>query len=200
MPELPEVEAVRRTLDPFFTRARIVDVEVRRPDLRAPFPRRFRARLTGQTVVSLERRAKYLLATLSSGDVLLVHLGMSGSFAVEAPGHGARETDAGASTAHDHVVFHLSSGAIVTFNDPAHQTDRISVVLEGIGPLNLSDELGPRGVDITGAGTITTGAGALKDGDRIVAAGGERPGRGSTASGRAGRGEGRGSQPEGSSR
>jgi formamidopyrimidine-DNA glycosylase len=116
VPELPEVEAVRRTLDPLLARARLVDVDVRRPDLRVPFPRRFRARLTDQTVVSLVRRAKYLLATLSSRDTLVVHLGMSGSFRIDAPG---LEHDQSAEPdRHDHVVFHLSSGATITFNDP----------------------------------------------------------------------------------
>ena len=116
MPELPEVEAVRRHLAPFLTQASIADVDVRRPDLRVPFPRRFRARLVGQTVLSLSRRAKYLLAALSSRDTLIVHLGMSGSFRVDAPGHAAgvvADRDR-----HDHVVFHLSSGAAITFNDP----------------------------------------------------------------------------------
>ena len=116
MPELPEVEAVRRELEPFLTRARIVDVDLRRPDLRIPFPRRFRSRLRGQTVVALERRAKYLIATLASGEALLIHLGMSGSFSIDPPtpaGRSSRGRDA-----HDHVVIRLSSGATVVFNDP----------------------------------------------------------------------------------
>ena len=83
LPELPEVETVRRSLDPFLTQARIAAVELRRPDLRVAFPRRFRARLTGQTVAALSRRAKYLLAQLSSHETLLVHLGMSGSFRID---------------------------------------------------------------------------------------------------------------------
>lgn len=116
MPELPEVEAVRRRLAPLLTRTRIADVDVRRPDLRVPFPRRFRARLVGQTVLSLTRRAKYLLAALSSRDTLIVHLGMSGSFRVDAPGRVA--SAAVDRDRHDHVVFHLSSGAAITFNDP----------------------------------------------------------------------------------
>ena len=116
MPELPEVEAVRRRLAPFLTRTRIADVDVRRPDLRAPFPRRFRARLAGQTVLSLTRRAKYLLAALSSRDTLIVHLGMSGSFRIDRRGGGTRA--AGGRDRHDHVVFHLSSGAAISFNDP----------------------------------------------------------------------------------
>ncbi len=116
MPELPEVEAVRRSLAPFLAGTRIADVDVRRPDLRAPFPRRFRARLTDQIVISLTRRAKYLLAELSSNETLIVHLGMSGSFRIDAP-NDAVDT-AGAVDRHDHVVFRLSSGALITFNDP----------------------------------------------------------------------------------
>ena len=91
-------------------RARFDEVVVRRPDLRGPFPRRFRARLLGETVLALTRRAKYLLAELSSGETLVMHLGMSGWFTVSRtpvePGK------------HDHVIFTMSSGAIITFNDP----------------------------------------------------------------------------------
>ena len=116
MPELPEVEAVRRRLAPFLTQARIANVAVRRPDLRVPFPRRFRARLMNQTVTALTRRAKYLLAALSSHDTLIVHLGMSGSFRVDPPGRPGNAVDQ--SDRHDHVVIYLSSGAVITFNDP----------------------------------------------------------------------------------
>jgi formamidopyrimidine-DNA glycosylase len=122
VPELPEVETVRRGLAAVMEGARILRVEKRRPDLRVPFPPDFVARLTGQTITGLGRRAKYLTADLGSGDVLLMHLGMSGSFRVSHDGekatpgkfHHARP----AAPAHDHVVFHLSSGATVTFNDP----------------------------------------------------------------------------------
>src|SRR6476469_3754164 len=82
MPELPEVETVRRGLQPVMEAAKIVKAEVRRKDLRFPFQKDFVARLTGQTVTGLGRRAKYLMADLASGDVLLMHLGMSGSFRV----------------------------------------------------------------------------------------------------------------------
>src|SRR5712692_5034420 len=82
VPDLPEVETVRRGLDPVMEGARIIRVEARRPDLRQPLPRDFAKRLEGQTVTGIGRRAKYLLADLSSGDVLLMHLGMSGSFRV----------------------------------------------------------------------------------------------------------------------
>ena len=82
MPELPEVETVRRGLQPVMEGARIVRAEARRKDLRFPFQGDFVARLQGQTVTGLGRRAKYLLADLGSGDVLLMHLGMSGSFRI----------------------------------------------------------------------------------------------------------------------
>jgi formamidopyrimidine-DNA glycosylase len=122
MPELPEVETVRRGLQPVMEGSKIVKAEVRRKDLRFPFQKDFVARLAGQTVTGLGRRAKYLMADLASGDVLLMHLGMSGSFRVikddeqNAPGqfHHPRGKD----SAHDHVVFQMSSGATIVFNDP----------------------------------------------------------------------------------
>jgi formamidopyrimidine-DNA glycosylase len=122
MPELPEVETVRRGLQPAMEGAKIVRVETRRGDLRFPFQPDFSARLDGQSVVSLSRRAKYLQADLGSGDVLLMHLGMSGSFrvvsdnAATTPGvfHHPRSDD----RTHDHVLFHMSNGASVVFNDP----------------------------------------------------------------------------------
>jgi formamidopyrimidine-DNA glycosylase len=122
MPELPEVETVRRGLAPAMEGARFAKVEVRRPDLRWPLPRKFAQRLHGQTVTGLGRRAKYLLADLSSGDVLLMHLGMSGSFHVFEKADdkklGTYHHERRRHLAHDHVVFHMSSGSIVTFNDP----------------------------------------------------------------------------------
>ena len=122
MPELPEVETVRRGLAPVMEGARFVKVVANRGDLRWPLPKDFARRLTGQTVTGLGRRAKYLLADLSSGDVLLMHLGMSGSFRVErgqgeaVPGGYYHER--GKDAAHDHVVFRMSSGATIRFNDP----------------------------------------------------------------------------------
>ncbi|CEJ15801.1 Formamidopyrimidine-DNA glycosylase [bacterium YEK0313] len=118
MPELPEVETVRRGLVPVMEGATITRAEVRRKDLRFPFPDGFQERLTGRRIESLGRRAKYLLADLDGGEVVIMHLGMSGSFrietAVQGDFHHARSRDA----AHDHVVLHLSSGATVTYNDP----------------------------------------------------------------------------------
>ncbi len=123
MPELPEVETVRRGLEPAMEGARFDKVDVRRCDLRWPLPKDFAQRLRGKTVTGLGRRAKYLLADLSSGDVLLMHLGMSGSFHVfrDADGNkalGRYHRERAGHAAHDHVMFHMSSGAIVTFNDP----------------------------------------------------------------------------------
>ena len=122
MPELPEVETVRRGLAPIFEGARIEQVRVARPDLRFPFPENFAARLEGRTTLAMGRRAKYLVADLDDGTVLLMHLGMSGSFRIELPEaettpgdfHHAR----GKNAAHDHVVFTFSSRARVIYNDP----------------------------------------------------------------------------------
>src|SRR3954471_13328161 len=113
MPELPEVETVRRGLQPAMEGSKILKAEARRKDLRFPFQKDFIARLEGQTVTGLGRRAKYLMADLTSGDVLLMHLGMSGSFRVLHNGgyntgnntlgqfHLPRSED----RTHDHVVF-----------------------------------------------------------------------------------------------
>jgi formamidopyrimidine-DNA glycosylase len=122
MPELPEVETVRRGLAPVMEGRVIEQVEARRPDLRFPFPERFAERLKGRTVASLGRRAKYLIADLDDGETLVMHLGMSGSFRIElgedeaAPGvfHHPRSKSA----THDHVAFRLSGGASITYNDP----------------------------------------------------------------------------------
>src|SRR5919108_4738855 len=121
MPELPEVETVRRGLAPVMEGAPLPEAEARRPDLRWPLPKDFAKRLTRLTVEGLGRRAKYLLADLSSGEVLVMHLGMSGRFrvghdgAMRAPG--GFHHPHGAENAHDHVVFRLSNGASITYND-----------------------------------------------------------------------------------
>jgi formamidopyrimidine-DNA glycosylase len=95
--------------------ARLERVILRRPDLRTRFPRRFVARLEGRTVLAVERRAKYLLVPVSSGETLIMHLGMSGSFRVAV---GSSRNDRASHDRHDHVIFELSSGATVVFNDP----------------------------------------------------------------------------------
>jgi formamidopyrimidine-DNA glycosylase len=141
MPELPEVEAVRRELAPVLEGAHVARVVLRRTNLRRPFPHDFDRRIAGATVLQLRRRAKYLLADLSSRDTLLMHLGMSGWFRIEAAEHVAQP--------HDHVVFDLSSGRSVVFNDPrrfgvmdlvpTRDVERSSHVA-GLGPEPLSDD------------------------------------------------------------
>jgi formamidopyrimidine-DNA glycosylase len=181
MPELPEVETVRRGLAPVMEGARFRKVEARRPDLRFPFPKDFAARLKDQTVTGLGRRAKYLLADLSSGDVLVMHLGMSGSFriarkgAVDAVGefHHPRNEEA----THDHVVFHMSSGATVTFNDPRRFGFMTLIprtglaedkMMRGIGPEPLGNEFNAELLAAACAGKRTSLKAALSD-QRVVA-------------------------------
>ncbi|MFK8252561.1 bifunctional DNA-formamidopyrimidine glycosylase/DNA-(apurinic or apyrimidinic site) lyase [Ancylobacter terrae] len=127
MPELPEVETVRRGLSPAMEGAVILAAEARRPDLRWPLPDRFAERLAGRRIVSLARRAKYLLADLDAtegqdAEVLVMHLGMSGSFRLERPGEslapGAFALPRSKAAAHDHVVLRLGNGFDVVYNDP----------------------------------------------------------------------------------
>ena len=123
LPELPEVETVRRGLEPVMAGKRLVRVEQRRPDLRFPFPDGFVGRTEGQAIVRLGRRAKYLVVELASGEALIMHLGMSGRFTIEVPQKGAGvpgsfHHETAPAAAHDHVVFHLEDGARVTYNDP----------------------------------------------------------------------------------
>ncbi|MEM1044807.1 MAG: bifunctional DNA-formamidopyrimidine glycosylase/DNA-(apurinic or apyrimidinic site) lyase [Pseudomonadota bacterium] len=122
MPELPEVETVVRGLRPAMEGHCIVAVTLSRPDLRFPFPDNFKTVLNGARITALSRRAKYALADLDNGWVLVMHLGMSGSFRVQdvdtetQPGqfHHERSKD----TSHDHVRFDMETGAQVIYNDP----------------------------------------------------------------------------------
>ena len=113
MPELPEVESVRRMLAPAMRGAKFRRVIINRPNLRIPFPPGFADRLRGKVAASVNRRGKYLTIELSSGETLIMHLGMSGWFHVEPIGRRYRDADP-----HDHVVFVMSSGHTVVFNDP----------------------------------------------------------------------------------
>ena len=155
MPELPEVETVRRGLQPVMEGATIEAVEQRRPDLRFPFPDGFASSLTGRRIVSVARRAKYLLFHFDADIVLIGHLGMSGSFRIEdvaassTPGifHHPRSK----AEAHDHVVFHLKTAAgsavRVVFNDPR----RFGFMLFAEGAaLDAHPLLAGLGVDPTG--------------------------------------------------
>jgi formamidopyrimidine-DNA glycosylase len=181
MPELPEVETVRRGLQPVMEGAKILAAEARRKDLRFPFQKDFVVRLTGQTVTGLGRRAKYLMADLGSGDVLLMHLGMSGSFRIQkdkdAQTPGQFHHPRGKNGAHDHVVFHMSSGAAVIFNDPrrfgymkiiARDDLDEEPLLRGLGPEPLGNEFDAAMLARSCEGKATTLKAALLD-QRVVA-------------------------------
>ncbi len=181
MPELPEVETVRRGLQPVMEGQTIARAETRRGDLRFPFQKDFVARLNGQRVTGLGRRAKYLLADLASGDVLLMHLGMSGSFRVALPEgettpgefHYARSED----RTHDHVIFHMASGAVISFNDPrrfgamkivARDEIEDEPMLRGLGPEPLGNAFDAAMLAQACAGKKTSLKAALLD-QRVVA-------------------------------
>lgn len=122
MPELPEVETVRRGLEPVMAGQVITQAEVRREGLRWPFPPRMAERLTGARVLGLRRRSKYILADLSTGETLLIHLGMSGRMLIALTGQtgvelGEFHHEMPKAEKHDHVVLEMAGGARVTFND-----------------------------------------------------------------------------------
>jgi formamidopyrimidine-DNA glycosylase len=184
MPELPEVETVRRGLEAAMHGERLTRVEVRRGDLRWPLAKDFAQRLQGKRVIGVGRRAKYLLVDLSSGDVLLMHLGMSGSFHVFLGQHKDEDKNLGRyyherskHLAHDHVVFHLASGASVTFNDPRRfgsmkLVPRIELdsepLLRGLGPEPLGNAFDAAMLTAACRGKKTSLKAALLD-QRVVA-------------------------------
>lgn len=122
MPELPEVETVRRGLQPALEGRRIVSVRLNRPDLRFPFPEGLADRLAGRRVERIDRRAKYLLIRLGDGATVLSHLGMTGRYSIEAADGAAQPGDfvhaAPADPRHDHVVLEIEGGVTVRYNDP----------------------------------------------------------------------------------
>ncbi|WP_375265500.1 bifunctional DNA-formamidopyrimidine glycosylase/DNA-(apurinic or apyrimidinic site) lyase [Planktotalea sp.] len=148
MPELPEVETVRRGLAPVMEGARIAKADVNRPNLRWPFPDKMSERLTGAKVERLRRRSKYILADLDTGESLLIHLGMSGRMLISGAQLGQFMHDHPAPEKHDHVVFHMENGARITFNDPRRfgamdlldtQTADHHKLLSSIGPEPLGN-------------------------------------------------------------
>jgi formamidopyrimidine-DNA glycosylase len=156
--------------------ARFDKVVANRGDLRWPLPRDFVKRVEGATVTGMGRRAKYLLADLSSGDVLVMHLGMSGSFRVAQGGGGtapgAYYHERSKQAAHDHVVFHMSSGAVVSFNDPRrfgsmHLVARNKLdeepLLRWLGPEPLGNEFDAAMLAAACAGKKTSLKAALLD-------------------------------------
>jgi formamidopyrimidine-DNA glycosylase len=187
MPELPEVETVVRGLRPALEGQRIVRAEIRRPDLRFPFPERFAERLEGRTVVEVVRRAKYILVRLDSGETWLAHLGMSGRFTVvpgaeAAPGRatsGQVGHNSGWALAgkHDHMIVKTETGGRLVFNDvrrfgfmdliaPGGEAD--SVHLRTLGPEPLSDAFDADYLARTLKGKRTPVKAALLD-QRVVA-------------------------------
>ena len=185
MPELPEVETIRRGLVPVLTGRRLVRAEVRRADLRVPFPENFAVRLAGRQVQVLRRRAKYLLADLDGGETLVVHMGMSGRFTVHAcgdvtkPGRFAHKMQAEGSAdgKHDHVVFHTDDGTRIVFTDhrrfglmllaKTSELDRHEL-FAGLGPEPLDNSFTPELLGSLIEGKRTPIKAALLD-QRVVA-------------------------------
>ncbi|MZR12007.1 bifunctional DNA-formamidopyrimidine glycosylase/DNA-(apurinic or apyrimidinic site) lyase [Maritimibacter sp. DP07] len=143
MPELPEVETVRRGLEPVMTGKRILNADVRREGLRWPFPERMAERLTGARVLGLRRRSKYILGDLDTGETVLLHLGMSGRVLISGAQIGEFHHAHPAPEKHDHVVLDFEGGARVTLNDP-RRFGAMDLFTTGTGELHpLIAALGP---------------------------------------------------------
>ena len=181
MPELPEVETVRRGLAPVLEGQRLSRVEARRPDLRFPFPEGFVQRLTGAEIKSLRRRAKYLLADLDRGETLVMHLGMSGRFEITQPEGTVRPGEfhyaADPNPKHAHVVFETMAGGRVTYYDPRRfgfmgliETEHLDVHpwFSAMGPEPLSEAFGVERLATMFKGRIQ-GAKTLLLDQRVVA-------------------------------
>jgi len=177
MPELPEVETVRRGLAPAWEGRRIIRVETRRADLRFPFPANFNQRLTGARLTHMGRRAKYLVGELSTGEALVMHLGMTGRFTVWDKKIGTYVHATAGDPKHDHVVFELEGGTRVTFNDPrrfgsmdlwpAGELD-VYPAFDGMGPEPLSNQFSGAALREAFRGKKTPVKSALLD-QRVVA-------------------------------
>jgi len=181
MPELPEVETVRRGLAAVMEGRPIVEVLVRRGDLRRPLPEGFAAALTGRTVNSIDRRAKYLLFHLDDGTVMIAHLGMSGRMVIEQPadtlqpGRFAQPSASGGK--HEHIVFSMGNGTQIRFSDPrrfglmdlaTEETLAAHPLLASIGPEPLDVSLDGAALAARLAGKRTPIKSAMLD-QRIVA-------------------------------
>lgn len=143
MPELPEVETVRRGLIPRMVGHRIARLIQRRKDLRVPLPRQFAAKVEGRTVQAIDRRAKYLLIRLDDGQTLIVHLGMSGRMTL----HDASSAAEHLLERHDHVVFDLDDGWQVRFNDARRFGLMLLVATEAVAKHKAFKGLGPEPLD-----------------------------------------------------
>ena len=123
MPELPEVETVKRGLSPVLEGRTITLARTQRPDLRFPFPKNFSRRIINRRVNSVKRRSKYILVQLNSGETLLMHLGMSGRFTITQHAQSSKHKidfthKVETKQKHDHVIFHTDDGSVITYNDP----------------------------------------------------------------------------------
>jgi formamidopyrimidine-DNA glycosylase len=177
LPELPEVETIRRGLEPVLAGRVIARAEVRRPDLRWPFPPRMAERLTGARVTGLRRRSKYLLVGLDRGETLIAHLGMSGRLLVSGAVLGGFFHGHPAPQKHDHVMLDIEGGARVTFND-ARRFGAIDLwptetlgshrLLAGLGPEPLGNGFDGPGLAARLAGRATSVKAVLGD-QRVVA-------------------------------
>ena len=194
MPELPEVETVRRGLAPILVGNAFARVEQRRPDLRFPLPKRFGERLEGRTIEALDRRAKYLLARLDDGEVLIMHLGMTGRFAIDKANNSANKSANGSASGtslapgqfvhtpvaapkHEHIVFHLGDGSVVRYSDvrrfgimdlvPSRGLDS-HALFKGLGVEPLGDALTPNWLAAKLKGKATSIKAALLD-QRLIA-------------------------------
>lgn len=172
MPELPEVETVRRGLTPCMQGQRIERLEVNRPNLRFPFPDQFAKRVEGATITHMGRRAKFLVTELSTGEALIMHLGMSGRFTVNSAATADFHHDPGTKPAHDHVVFHMQGGATVTYNDPRRfgfmelwPIDELDIYprIKDLGPEPLSNHFSAAYLDERLAGKAAPIKAALLD-------------------------------------
>ncbi len=172
MPELPEVETVRRGLAPVMEGRKILSVEQRRPDLRFPFPNRFSERISGTKIERLGRKAKFLTGYLSSGEVLVLHLGMTGRFTIDGDATADLAHTPNTNAKHDHVVFHMEGGVRVTYNDPRRfgfmelwpgDTFQNYPRLKKLGPEPLSNHFNADYLDTALAGRNTPIKTALLD-------------------------------------
>ena len=148
MPELPEVETIMRGVSPFLKGAKIKKIKLNRADLRWPFPENFASRVKEAKVLNLKRRSKYILIDLSTGETLLIHLGMSGKIIVSGSKIGNFYYESSKLANHDHVIFELYDGTIITYNDPRRfgamdlaRTDDLNnhKFLEKLGPEPLGN-------------------------------------------------------------
>lgn len=177
MPELPEVETVRRDLEPVLTGRVLTHVDQRRPDLRWPLPDRFAERLTGRRVTGLGRRSKYLLIGLEGGETWIIHLGMSGRILVGEAKLGGFHHATPTPGKHDHVIIATDQGAVITYNDtrrfglmdlwPTADLENHKL-LAGLGPEPLGNAFNGAALAAGLAGKHTPIKAALLD-QRIVA-------------------------------